>query len=187
MTCREVIIRLILALICVVVLGCHTHGQSQQKASSVLDQDAAVETLRRYLQLRLCNADWKDYSKFITWPDEPGWDCTWVVSNYEIGVPKKGKRNVIVPVVYKRLGLFCYDFDFNPDPKVVTINYELIERQRDWKVNAPIPDYPDISADVLLKSLRASGENLHQSADRRVKFSATASKLAEALDRSGEK
>jgi hypothetical protein len=92
-----------------------------------------------------------------------------------------------VPVVYKRLGLFCYDFDFNPDPKVVTINYELIERQRDWKVNAPIPDYPDISADVLLKSLRASGENLHQSADRRAKFSATAGKLAEALDRAGEK
>lgn len=181
MTCREVVISLILTLICAVVLACHGHAQSQQKASSVISQDTEVETLRRYLQLRLRNADWKDYSKLITWPDEPSWDCTWVVSKYDLGVPKKGKQNVVVPVVYKRLGLFCYDFEFNPDPKMVTINYELVKRQSGWKVNAPIPDYPDISADVLLKSLKASAENLQESAERRAQFSATARKLEEAL------
>ena len=187
MTSREVVIRLIFVLICVVVFACHTYGQPQQKASGVRSRDAAVETLRRYLELRLQNADWNDSSKFITGPDEPSWDCTWVVSKYDFGVPKKRKQNVIVPVVFKRLGLFCYDFEFNPDPKVVTINYELVERQGDWKVNAPIPDYPDISANVLLKSLRASGEDPRESADRRTKFSATARKIAEALDRSGKK
>ncbi len=70
---------------------------------------------------------------------------------------------------------------------MVTINYELVECNGDWKVNAPIPDYPDISADVLLKSLIASGEDTRESADRRAKFRATAQKLKEALERAGEK
>ena len=187
MTSREVSVRLVLVLICVVILACHTYGQPQQKASGVISRDAAVETLRLYLQLRLRNADWKDYSKFITWPDEPSWDCAWVVSKYDIGVPKKEKQNVLVPVVYKRTGLFCYDFEFTPDTKVVTINYELVEHQGDWKVNAPIPDYPDFSAGVLLKSLKASGEDSRESADRRAKFSAAARKLADVIDRAGEK
>jgi hypothetical protein len=186
-TNRKALGKVTLVLMSVVVLACHTYGQPQQKASGVMNQDAAVETLRRYLQLRLRNADWKDYSQFITWPDEPSWDCAWVISKYDIGVPQKGKRNVEVPVAYNRIGLFCYDFEFNPDPKLATINYELVERQGAWKIDAPIPDYPDISADVLLNSLRASSGDPRQSVDHRAKFSATVRKITEVLDRTGAK
>lgn len=182
MNYRGVVKRLIQTLIGVVILVGQTHGGAQQKATNTISQDMAVETLRHYLELRLCNASWKTYSKLITWADEPSWDCTWVVSQYDIGVAKKVKRNVVVPVVYKRLGLFCYDFQFNLDPKIVTINYELVRYRSAWKVNAPIPDYPDISADVLIKSLRASSDNLRESPERRFQFKIVAHELADALD-----
>jgi len=183
--CRKVVIMAILILIYAVLFTYYAQAQFQQVVTSIKGQDTAVETLRHYLQLRLRNADWKDYSKYVTWSDEPSWDCNWVVRNYDIGMPKKGKHNVVVPVVYKRLGLFCYDFDFSPDLKIVTIKYELVKHRSGWKVNAPVPDYPDISADVLIKSLRASAESSSESQDRRAQFSASACKLSDVLDRAG--
>ena len=145
------------------------------------NQAPAVETLRRYVELRLHNADWKDYSTFVTWPDEPGWDCNWVVSKYNVRASKKEDDGIIVPVVYNRLGLFCYDFEFESDPRVVTIDYQLVKRPSGWKVNAPIPDYPDISAAVLIKSLSASAENSRESPERRAQYSATARQVADAV------
>ncbi len=178
---REVTRRSFVALIWVALLTSQGRAQSKQKSTSVKSQDMAVETLRRYLQLRLHNADWKDYSKFTAWPDEPAWDCNWVASKYDLEPPKKEEAKVVVPVVYKRLGLFCYNFEFTPDAKAVTVNYELVKSPSGWKVTAPIPDYPDIGADVLIRSLRASAENLQESPERRAQFDAVARKLADAL------
>jgi hypothetical protein len=186
MTIRESNGSLFLVLICILILSCQTYGQPQEKASGVISQDETVETLKYYLQLRLRNADWNDYSKFITWPDEPSWDCAWVVSKYEIGMPKKEKQKVFVPVVYNRIGQFCYDFEFTPNKKEVTITYELVEQQGVWKVNAPIPDYPDISAEVLLESIKVSGEKPSETVDRRKKYKITARKLLEALGNGGK-
>jgi hypothetical protein len=59
-----------------------------------------------------------------------------------------------------------FDFEFKPNAKVVIIYYELVNRQYGWKVNGPISDYPDISAEVLVKSLRTSAENLRESPER---------------------
>jgi hypothetical protein len=84
--------------------------------------------------------------------------------------------------VYYRLGLFCYDFDFKANTKKITINYELVKHPSGWKVNAPIPDYPDISADVLIRLLRASAENVNETSERRVQAEATARKVADALN-----
>lgn len=186
MKLREVVRRLILVFFSVAILVCHVQADSpQMELMTVKNQDTGVEMLRNYLQMRLRNADWKEYSKFITWPDEPSWDCNWVVNKYEMGIAKKGDKNVVIPVSFNRLGLFCYDFDFNPDPKEVTINYELIKLPSGWKVNAPIPDYPDINADELIKMLRASSENLQETLERRVRYGATARKVEEALNRLG--
>ena len=176
---RALVHRSIVALMYVAILACQ--GQADQKASG--DQAQAAQTLERYIQLRLQDADWKEYSKFITWPDEPSWDCKWVVGKYDVGAPDSKGGTIVVPVVYNRLGLFCYDFDFKPDPRVVTINYELVKRPSGWKVNAPIPDYPDISGDVLVKSLTALAGNANETPERRAQAEATARKVAEAQKR----
>ncbi|SRR6266568_5720468 len=102
-----------------------------------------------------------------------------------MGTAKKDDINIVIPIVFSRLGLFRYDFDFNPDPKEVTINFELIKFSSSWKVNAPIPDYPDINVFELIKMLRASAENSQETAERRVQYSDTARKIEEALNRLG--
>ena len=170
---------LIAPLIFVAILASQAKGQTEQKASN--GQGQVLQTLHHYVQLRLQDTDWKEYSKFITWPDEPSWDCKWVVGKYDVGAPVNKGENVVVPVVYKRLGLFCYDFDFKPDPKAVTINYELVKRPTGWRVNAPIPDYPDIGGSVLVKLLNASAGNANETPERRAQAEVTARKIADAL------
>jgi len=179
---REGVRMSILVLVCVGGLACH--AERQQNALEAKSRDAAVETLGRYLQLRLSNAHWNEYSKFITWPDEPAWDCKWVISKYDIRPSKKEGKKVTVPVVYMRLGLFCNKPQFEPSPKVVTVNYELVKRPSGWKVDGPTPDYPEISADVLMRSLMALAEKRGEAPERRAKAEATARKIGEALQRS---
>jgi hypothetical protein len=145
------------------------------------DQNEAAQTLQRYIRLRLQDADWKEYSQLITWPDEPSWDCKWVSTKDRVGVPATRGQEVVIPVVYSRLGLFCYDFDFQPERKLVTINYELVRRPNGWKVNAPIPDYPDISSQILIRSLNAVAKNARETPERRAEAAATAHKIREAL------
>jgi hypothetical protein len=158
--------------------------QRQLKSTDSGGQDTAEKTLQNYVRLRLSNADWKEYSKFVIWPDEPSWDCNWVVDKYRVGLLRKRIKNIIVPVAYKRLGLFCYDFEFTMEPREVTIDYELISGPRGWKINAPIPDYPDISANVLLRSLRQKAETPQESSERQAQFRAVARKLEVARARS---
>ncbi len=91
------------------------------------------------------------------------------------------KENVVVPVSYKRLGLYCYDFEFRQDVKVVTVDYKLVRRARGWKVDAPLPNYPDISPDVLIRELTALGANVNETADRRKLAEITARNIKAAL------
>jgi hypothetical protein len=95
MTLRLIIKRFIIVLTICAVFGCQGPSWGQQSTPSMKSQDEALQTLRRYLELRLHNADWKDYSKFVTWPDEPGWDCNWVVSAYDLGTPKKTQAKLL--------------------------------------------------------------------------------------------
>jgi hypothetical protein len=165
-----------------VLLLCPLFAQSQQLQLKAETAKAPEMILDHYVQLRLGNADWKDYSAFITWPDEPSWDCKWVTEKYDIKPAKRAvKGRIIIPVVFKRVGLFCYDLEFSPGPKDVTVNYELVKRPNGWKIDAPIPDYPDISADVLKKSLAARAENPGESPERRAQFAATLRKLSDSL------
>lgn len=140
--------------------------------------DTPEKTLSHYLQLRLQDAKWEVYSQLITWPDEPSWDCKWVAEKYEIGKPKRTEKGrAIIPVIVKRLGLYCIDFSFSPDQKEVTINYELIKSPSGWKIDEPIPDYPDIGADTLKESLAASAESSKEPPERKAKFAETLQKL----------
>ena len=168
-------------MICLMVGACSQLAEAQSKDKIGRSEAPALNTLRRYVQLRLSNADWKEYSKYITWPDEPSWDCNWVVRHYTVGTARNEKEGVIIPVNYQRLGLFCYDFDFKANSSMVTVNYELIKDANGWKVNAPIPDYPDISSDTLLALLQISAKDLRESRERREQFSATAHRIAAAL------
>ena len=178
---RKTVMRWLRVLVIVVLAICNEEAQSHAKGATTKSQDAAARALRSYVQMRFENADWKKYSKLTTWPDEPSWDCKWVVQKYEVGVPTAAREGVVIPVIYQRLGLYCYDFEFKPERKTVTINYELVKDDRGWRVNGPVPDYPDISAYVLLKSLRSSSTNARELPDRRAQFSATARKLADVL------
>lgn len=166
----------ILAFLAIFAL-CRTHAEPK---ANTTDQDQALRTLRHYIALRLRDADWKEYSKFITWPDEPSWDCKWVASRHKVGTPSGNGQEVSIPVVYSRLGVFCYDFDFKPESRVVTLDYKLVKRPSGWKVNAPIPDYPDVGEDVLVKSLDATAGSASEPPERRGKAEATARKIKEA-------
>jgi len=143
---------------------------------TIKNQLSARETLQKYIELRLMDSHWKEYSQYITWPDEPSWDCKWVVSNYDIGPSKKQKGKIIIPVVYMRLGLYCVgDEDFNHESKKVTINYELVKNTNGWKINSEISDYPEISADILVIKLRTSAKK--ETPERQIKIETIVGKI----------
>lgn len=150
----------------IIISICNHHALGKEIIKSTdKNTDKASDILHRYVQLRLNDADWKEYAKFITWADEPSWDCVWVVGSYEIDKASMNGHAVKIPVVYKRLGKFCYDFDFQYKPEKITINYKLIDSGNGWKVNLPIPDYPDISAEAIINSLKIKAKNLNESSD----------------------
>ena len=164
------------------LVACQVQGGTMEKASG--RQKGPLPILRRYVELRLQDAGWKEYSGFITWPDEPSWDCKWVVSKFSIGSPVREADRVAIPVVYNRVGLFCYEFDFEGKPKVVTIRYELVKRRGAWRVNGPIPDYPEVSGEVLIKSLRSIAGKSGVTQQRRTRALATAQKIKDAISAS---
>lgn len=172
--------RWVFVFVCTLLVS-HGQGQtnSEDKDSTNRTTAAAVKSLRQYVELRLHNADWVEYSKFVTWPDEPGWDCNWVVRSYFLKSPEERREKVIIPVVYKRLGLFCYDFNFTAQRNTVRVDYELVKHSDTWKVNAPIPDYPDISDRVMVRSLEMKARSGGESTDRRAKFEAAARQIEE--------
>jgi hypothetical protein len=165
--------RLVL-VISLTVVSFRTQGNATQNGPELGKEDGALKTLRQYIELRLHNAKWNEYSKLITWPDEPSWDCHWVVSAYHLGKPKTQGATAEVDVKYQRLGLFCNNPEFEAGVKTVTIKYVLLRGPKGWKVNSPIPDYPEIGADVLLQSLKASAEDAREATERRGMFSAAA-------------
>jgi hypothetical protein len=179
MTLRGAVTGLILSAICVTTPTLQAWGQVERKTSG--GQDQALQTLRRYLELRIQDADWQQYSKFITWPDEPSWDCKWVLNKYEIGTPVSDGEGITVSVVEHRLGSFCNDSEFNPDPRVAKIEYRLVSEPSGWKVSAPIPDYPDIGADTVIKSLSTLARNTNETPERRAKAKVAAARLRESL------
>jgi len=168
---RYKIIKIVICILVCLVCFWNNKIYTQIKPNdhNVDEEKNAVKVLKRYIELRLGNADWKEYSKFITWPDEPSWDCNWVASSYNIEPAKRDGEKIVIPVIYRRIGLFCYNFEFDPGKKIVTINYELEKRQNGWMVNAPIPDYPDINIDILIKSLLALAKNVNETPERREK------------------
>jgi hypothetical protein len=179
MRCFAISERSIVLFVLVALFACLARGQAEPKVTG--NKGRAVQTLQHYIQLRLQDADWKEYSKFITWPDEPSWDCKWVARKDKVGAPIRKGQEVVIPVAYSRLGLFCYDFNFKPEPKLVTINYELVKRAGVWKVDGPIPDYPEIDADVLIRSLNATAEDASETPEHRAEAAATTRKIREAL------
>lgn len=176
--------RIIVVTLYTVGFVIHTYAQAAQLESNANLQYSAVEILDRYIGLRLHDADWKDYSKYIVWPDEPSWDCKWVVIKCDLGTPRKEMDQIIVPVDYVRLGLFCYDFAFTQDVKVVTVNYELVNSPNGWKVKSPIPDYPEISAEELIKSIIAKSKNVNESKERRSQAETAVYKIKDAIKQS---
>lgn len=146
------------------VLPCTARVLGQETASA-----NAQNSLRSYVELRLQWADWKEYSRFIAWPDEPAWDCWWVAKTYRMGNATTKATRVLIPVTYVRIGLFCADFQFEGKPDTETINYELVRKSGAWKVDGPIPDYPYISEQALYKSLTNTIADEKESTERKVK------------------
>jgi len=161
----KALIKPVFAFACVLLFVSHLNAQQPQKTPDDTNQQAAVATVRHYLMLRLNNAKWKEYSKFITWPDEPAWDCKWVVCNYSIGKSNKKGNKIIVPVVFTRLGLFCNNMYFEPAPREVIIKYQLEKHSGGWKVSGPDIDYPEIGANIVMKSLNTLAANASETAE----------------------
>jgi hypothetical protein len=150
-------------------------------AQTAQEKKQALNVLERYVHTRLQDESWKTYSQFITWPDEPSWDCYWVVKTHSIGTATYGANAATIPVTYKRLGLSCDNFDFEAKEQTVTIKYDLVKSSQGWKVNGPIPDYPDIDATVLLKELKEITTNPKEMSSRQVHASTEARMISAAL------
>ena len=65
---------------------------------------SALGTLRHYMEMRLHSASWDEFAQYITWTEEPGWDCFWVSGGYQVGEESNRGGRVIIPVTYSRLG-----------------------------------------------------------------------------------
>jgi hypothetical protein len=76
-----------------------TAAQGQRPRPGPLD---AVETVKRYVELRLQGAAWAEFAPLIAWEDEPGWDTYWLVNRYAVGRAEKTGNRVMVPVTYHR-------------------------------------------------------------------------------------
>jgi hypothetical protein len=166
---------------CLLVVTCATPARLFADDHSVSSRpESPSSALTHYVTLRLTNADWDSYSKLITWPDEPSWDCKWVTTSYMLGALRKAADNVVIPVTYDRLGLYCSDFDLQLHKASVQVEYHLVMESGAWKVSAPVPDYPDIGVATLLRSLTTSGNSSNESAERRRQFKDLVQKLHDA-------
>jgi hypothetical protein len=153
-------------------VGC---GFAQPKG---LAQREAVDTVERYVRLRLGGAHWVAFAPLIEWEDEPGWDCNWLVTWYAVGTAEKTDGGVVVPVTYDRIGFYCHDYDFNPEIRKVTLRYQIAESAKGWKIKGPEPDPPDLSVDVQIASLKAAARNRHETATNRKRAEAMVRQLS---------
>ena len=154
--------------------------------SSVLlhaqERTSATTTLRRYVELRLRWADWNEYSPLVTWPDEPGWDCWWVAKDYRLSRATTRASKTLVEVTYTRLGLLCVGSQFEPNPKVETIAYELVRRSGAWKVDGPIPAYPYVGLSSVRQSLEKTISDSHETNDSKEQARKSLKALTAAAD-----
>ena len=150
------------------------YGLAQPKG---LTERKAVDTVERYVRLRLSGAHWVAFAPLIGWQDEPGWDCNWLVTGYAVGTAEEADGGV-VPVTYDRIGFYCHDYEFKPEIRKVTVRYQLPESAKGWKIKGPEPDPPDLSADVQIASLRAVARDRHEPAANRKRADAMRRQLS---------
>jgi hypothetical protein len=161
----------------VLLVGAHlAFSQSKETRAG-----SALGTLRHYIEIRLRWASWDEYSQYITWPEEPGWDCFWVSKEYKVGQQSNRGGRVIVPVTYSRLGQYCSGFDFVSQPKQVTIRYELVQIRGAWKINAPAQDTPYLDWRTLQKSLMQTANNERETAEARKQAETVSQTLSRAV------
>jgi hypothetical protein len=115
------------------------------------DEPSAV--LRRYINLRLANADRSAYARLITWSDEPASNCDWITSHFKLESPRRRRDEVVIPVRYDRVGRYCSDLNLELFDESDQVDYHLVMTAGGWKVAGPVPDYPDIETQTLLRSL----------------------------------
>jgi hypothetical protein len=132
------------------------------------------------------DADWKVYSPFITWPDEPWWDCKWVTRSHRTGISSGNDDSLTISVAQNRLGMIC-GLEFTAQPKTVTINYQLVKKVNGWKVGAPDIDDPDIGVDTVLRYLKASARNPASTPDERKQARAAQKMLVQGIQSSQRK
>jgi len=139
-----------------------------------------VELVRRYVGLRFNSAQWSDFEAMISWEDESGWDTYWLTDRYTVGAAKKTRTSVIVPVTFRRLGLYSHDFVFKPNQRSVTIQYEVVTTPNGWRIMGPEPgfDFPNLSVYVQIESLLATSRNQSEAIETRELAEATAKLLA---------
>lgn len=139
------------------------------------------DTVDRYVRLRLGSAPWVDFAGLISWDDEPGWDCNWVSNRYTSGLAESKNGAVIIPVTYHRLGFYCHDFDFKLEKRTDIIRYEVVKSSGGWKIKAPEPEYPDVSADVLITQLQIAARDVRETAEHRKQAEALVRQLSDLI------
>ncbi|HWW20443.1 MAG TPA: hypothetical protein VNZ06_06535 [Steroidobacteraceae bacterium] len=170
MTCTPMSARLSAALLWLIACPCLVAANTTSSGAApaaAANEPAAV--LKHYINLRLAMADWPVYSKLITWPQEPASDCYWVTSHFKLDDPRPGSAHdeIIVPATYDRLGRYCSDFDLELFDESDRIEYHLVMSDGKWKIAAPLPDYPDIEIQTLLRRLANTAQSPGETPERR--------------------
>jgi hypothetical protein len=149
------------ALLSVAMFAAPRPARSEQPAA----EPGAV--LKRYINLRLAMADRRVYSQLITWPDEAPSECYWITSHFKLDDPRPGTDGVIVAATYDRLGRYCPDFDLQLFDESARIDYHLVMSGGKWKIAGPVPDYPDIEIQTLLRRLANAAQSPGETAEQR--------------------
>ncbi len=72
---------------------------SVRRRSRLLDL-TPHQVVERYCKARFRSFEWKDFSHYITWGDEPGWDEYVLITGFEVGQANQKANTATVSVVY---------------------------------------------------------------------------------------
>jgi len=89
----------------------------------------------------------------------------WVSAGYEIRSLDERGEKVTATLVHKRLRLIRCDFDFKSEPEIVEVKYQLVHQASAWKIDGPVPDYPDVGADTVFKALAALADSVNETSE----------------------
>ncbi len=75
--------------------------------------------------------------------DEPGWDCYYIIKNYEIIKNNQNASVTTITVAYDIIAMYCADNTLKLINKTEQVVFKLVKVKGEWKIKRFVP-YPRI-------------------------------------------